>query len=440
MTEAANVTILATAGDAGDWAPPGEKYPIVLGWGVELRAPGVYFSVPPPAGQGVPGTFVVEAYSQKDTVGYVSIVGTPAKQVGVGMSKEGIQSLAYSAIQVDPGQKLYIANAYVNGNATAFTNAFTVMPGAALEFGQDQAGDVSGTVNIGNSMNNQPTDGFDGIFCRTDNVGKGCTITDTPMMGQNSVIIEGQDSADIVAQDFASITLTSTPIIGIPPPSAGFDVCNGSKPDGTADHYNPSAAVILDGKVSMTLRNAAIHCISGDGIYMEASPHGTPTLTLDSSNIRNTETAILAVAGTANVWNSVIEFNYNGVIQQAGTFGAQGGIINLNGGLDGGTDGGTTVICSSAEESVFGTFGLVGVNVENQSSAPLVATNVTWGTAAPDHFACKTNLASCTCSLDAGVCDNAPGADGMDAVSEGTGAVLTSGNGQSPTAVRLGCK
>jgi len=442
MTQAANVTILATAGldGGGDWSAPGEKYPIVLGWGVELKAPGVHFFDPPPGGMGALGTFLIESYSEKDTVGYVSIVGSSAEQVGVGMSSVGTESLAYSAIQINAAQTLYIANAYVNGSATAQTNAFTVMPGGSLVLGQDQAAGVTGTVNIGNGMNNQPTDGYNGIFCKSDNVGKGCTVTDSPLVAppQSSVVIRGQYGADIIAQDFANISLSSTPTFGITPPSLAFGECNNDKPD--CEDLKYPGAIYLDGKVSMTLRNGAIHCISADGIAMASSAHGTPTLTLDSTTIRNTETALQVSAGTANVWSSTFEFNFNGVIQAAGAFGAPGGTVNLNGGLDGGTDGGTTVICSSNTESIYTPGGLMGVNVLNQSPTPLIATNVSWDTPQPDHFACKTNLASCICSLDAGSCVNTPGGDGMDAVTESTGPVVTNGNSQSQLAVQRSCQ
>jgi hypothetical protein len=436
MTQASNVTIHATLGDGGgDWAPPGEKYPIVLGWGVELNAPGIYFW--DPGAVGSVGTFLVTAYSPNDTVGYASIVGTHTEQIGVGMSSEGAQSIAYAAIQIDPDQTLYIANAYVNGNATTQTNAFTVMPGGSLVFGQDQSGDIGGTVNIGNANDNQATDGYDGVFCRSDNAGRGCTVTDTAMGGQNSVVFQGQYAGDIIAQDFASITLTEHPIFGVTPTNIGFNTCP-YKPEGSSLKYNPSGAIYLMGKVSMTLDNAAIHCVSGDGIIMTSSGHGTPTLVLDSSTIRNTETALQVNAGTATVWNSVFEFNFNGVISAAGAYGAPGGTVNLNGGLDGGTDGGTTVICSSNFESIYGAFGLGGVSVENQNNTPLVAANVTWDTPAPDQFHCKANLASCYCALDSGTCVDMPGYDGMDAVTE-NGPILVTGNLQSALAAQRSC-
>ena len=171
---------------------------------------------------------------------------------------------------------------------------------------------------------------------------------------------------------------------------------------------------------------------------MTGSLHGSPTVVLDSSIITNTETALNVIGGTATVWNSVIGFNYNGVVQSSAGFIA-GGAINLNGGLDGGTDGGTSVICSSFVESIYGSMGLPGVNVLNANGNPLVATNVSWDTAGPDHFHCGANLANCTCSDAGPACVNTPGADDMDAVTE-NGPVLTSGNIQSPLAVARGCQ
>ena len=78
---ASNVTINASVGGGGgDWAPKGEVYPIVLGWGAELSAPGVYF-YDPTGGNGE--ILDITSYSANDMLGSASIVGT-AKTPGLG--------------------------------------------------------------------------------------------------------------------------------------------------------------------------------------------------------------------------------------------------------------------------------------------------------------------------------------------------------------------
>ena len=142
--QAQNVTINVTVnGGGGDWAVAGEVYPIKLGWGVELNAPGVYFidvnssSVPPHN-----EIFDVTQYSTNDSVGYVSIVGAQGNQVGIGMDSSGGQTWDSAALNVDANQTLYIANASVNTNASNGSGpvAIYVEPSGSLLFGQDQSG------------------------------------------------------------------------------------------------------------------------------------------------------------------------------------------------------------------------------------------------------------------------------------------------------------
>ncbi len=133
--QAQKVTINATVdGGGGDWAPAGEVYPIVLGWGVELNAPGVYFD--DTASPGNAEIFDIANFSANDTVGYASIAGTnQASQIWIGMDSLGNQSADSSAIQVEPSNILYIANTTVNGSAAAHSAAITLSPGATMALG-----------------------------------------------------------------------------------------------------------------------------------------------------------------------------------------------------------------------------------------------------------------------------------------------------------------
>src|SRR5262249_49806241 len=65
--QARDVTIHATVnGGGGDWTSK-ETYPVTLGWGVELNAPGVFFLDPSPP-RTVHDTFDVNYYAQGDGV------------------------------------------------------------------------------------------------------------------------------------------------------------------------------------------------------------------------------------------------------------------------------------------------------------------------------------------------------------------------------------
>src|SRR5262249_30821186 len=124
--QAQNVTIKATVNaGGGDWAPATEQYPIKLGWGAELNAPGVYFLDPDAgvftfdAGTTVDTAIFDVTSFTSDTLHNASIVGTAKNPVGIGMdSTNTFQTADTSAIAVEKDQRLYIANASVNGSAT----------------------------------------------------------------------------------------------------------------------------------------------------------------------------------------------------------------------------------------------------------------------------------------------------------------------------------
>jgi hypothetical protein len=113
-----SITIQARVLDAGgDWTPPGEQYPIVLSYSVELFAPGVSFF--DPLG-GHAAIFAIEESSADDsTQPLASIVGTASDPVRIGMSSSGHQSSDPAAIAVAGYHTLNIANAVVNGSASA---------------------------------------------------------------------------------------------------------------------------------------------------------------------------------------------------------------------------------------------------------------------------------------------------------------------------------
>ena len=438
--QAKSVTINAAVRKGQTWNPPGEVYPIVLGWGVELSAPGVYFYDGADAG----GAEVIDInnYSKNDTLGYASIVGAAKSVVTIGPDEFMDQSLDTSAIKVETGNTLYLANASVNGSYqvkigletyNTETTAITVAGGATLVVGQDKSAGVTGTVTVGNAFDNSLTDGWSGIVCQVLK-NTGCTISDATLKaGVSSLIIEGQENIDIDAEDYATITLKSNPVIGLSPADAGFLQCEQFTPtpaaDGKPDAYNHGAnatAVLLNGDVNVTFDNGTVQCIYGDAFLLNASKNGTPTLTLDNTTIQNTEFGVNANAGSATVSNSTIWYNYNGVEQ--GTDGTNLSSLDLSSGGDGGT---TTVVCNNSYESVHGR-ATPGASVLNSTTASLNAQNVDWDTPGPDLFSCNPTLTSCTCEISSCTVYTADGGfDGLDAVYTSSGTVDTSGNGTS---------
>jgi hypothetical protein len=423
-----SVTINATIdGGGGDWSPDGgEVYPIVLGWGVELNAPGVYFYDPVALATGFYGqaVFDINNYSSNDTVGYASMVGSAARQIGVGMNSTNpptLQAPDVSTILVESGNSLYLANATVNGSSNFGTNAIYLNPGAKLVVGEDQSGAVTGTVNVGNSLGSAATDGWWGIVCGTDMVSLGCTIQDAPLVGQSALVIQGQEFLDIDAEDFANITLTANPVIGVPPSAAGFGKCPQKN-----DAMNPSAfpAVLIIGKVTFTFKNGTAQCISGAAFGLGSSPNGNPTVTIDSTTFQNTDLGVWAQGGTATITNSTFSYNYNGVQQD--TDGTNNGTVDLSG-------GGNTVICSSNVESSQGS-STPGVDVFNSSTAVLKADKVAWDTTGPDYFQCDSSRTVCLCNNAS--CSTDAGSDGMDAVEVGDAGITTTGSSKSAN----GCK
>jgi hypothetical protein len=425
--QAKDVTIVATVdGGGGDWTPTGEVYPIVLGWGVELSAPGVFFFDSP---AGVMGTTILDVnfYSAFDTVGYASIVGTASSPVIAG---ENAGTTVAAAIGVETGNTLYIANATIDNKWGVVIGVY-VHGGATLVLGQDQAAATTGTVYIGDWNYG----GVEGISCGVETVGAalvGCTIRDAPMpVGQSSVVIQKEGTDEIGTGGAGEITLTSNPVFGVAPSAPGFGNC-AAKLD--AEYGAP--AIRIAGSMNVTLKNATLQCIGGTALAVEAIPgFPFPTVTLDNVLIQNTNLGIYASAGTVNVTNSTVRYNVIGVQQAYDAFNHLNGTINL-------ADGGNTVICSNYSENAGFSRGPSpadggpGIDVWNTSKASLNASNVAWDTAGPDYFKCDLAFTSCTCNLTA--CSSDAGVEDMDAVedSKNLGGIVTTGSTQSPN----GCK
>jgi hypothetical protein len=420
--QAANVTINATLnGDGGDWAPATEVYPIVLGWGVELNAPGVYFVDPNTTTWLVPPNAAildVNYFSNADSLGYASIVGSASNPIGVGMMAHDptTQTDDNAAVAVEANNTLYIANAVLNGSANNFFNngALQVAAFANLVLGQDKSGAITGTVTIGNALNDFASAGVVGLHCYSDDVkGASCTITDAALNGRSSLVIQGQIQYDLFIPRFAVVTLKSNPVFGVAP-TGGLGTCP-SKSD--ANLNSSAAAIWTDESATLILDNATIQCMGAMGIRVGSNNlmMGIPTVTIDNALIQNTNIGIYASQGTATVTNSTIRYNFIGV-QQDGTDGAA---INLAG-------GGNSVICSSmSEDSTMSAH--EGVDVYNTSTMGLAAENVAWDTSSPDYFTCDSNSPGASCTCLSSSCSNTAPFDDMDAVTIDAG-ILTNGN------------
>jgi len=407
--QARDLTIhAAVSSDGGIWAwDGGEAYPIALGWGAELSAPGVTFLVIEDAGLSTE-IFDIGSYSASDTVGYASLTGTPALPVVVDTNQ--------TAVQVEGGTHLYLANTVLRA-----VDGIHVQPLGRLTLGRDRTGSLAGTVVIGLT---DPTGlfagvGVDGISCFSDDAGNGCTIDDAALDGGSSVIIQNQRLADIHAETGASISLNSSPIIGVAPTPIGLWQCPSVEVEGFTGVTIPDlAAITLLGNSTMTFENGTLQCVAVPvaGFWLEALPAGSPSLTIRNSVIQNTEIGILAAGGSVTVANSAIRFNGIGV--------AAGGDAGID--LSGGSFGGrNTIACNFAGPSS------VRGSVFNFSSNSINASNVAWDAPGPNVFTCSDAgvfscaQADCTAVGDAGVL--------MDAISGPPYAgIVTTGNTLSP--------
>jgi hypothetical protein len=458
-----DIVVKATVdGGAGDWSPfpAHERYPIVLGWGVELSAPGVYFSMPPgdetvdspTSGNQV---FWIATYSKDVTpseelwmilgeVGYASITGTAESPVGVGLNASDYSGLSLASVLILPGSTLYLANANLNTRPASCTNYFYGGPGsiavdgnAALWLGRDHSGATVGTVKVGGC----PGGTFSvGISCLYNLfIDAGCTIRDATMpAGQSSVVIQGQRSGDIGVDALSDVSLTSNPVFGLPPSSVGFGNC----PSIGVPGLKVDDGIRVAGPAKVEIRNGTFQCIAECGLALTTSIYlaGGPAVTIDNTVIQNSDSAILAAAGSVAVTNSTIRYNHIGLWQATsytcvGLWGVTPcvttGTIDLGG-------GGNSVICSSRlesddDESDF------GMNVYNSSLADLNAANVAWDTVSTDggidHFKCELDQpwTACTCSI--GACATSVPQDGAAAVFFDAG-ITTVGAIQAPNGCR----
>jgi hypothetical protein len=377
------------SGVRADWAPAGgETYPVHLGLGVTLKAPGIFFA-PPPAGFGQQiDVFDVYSYGGSDTA-RVTIEGDPAVDyvfIGFDSLQTNLLSTG-SAVNAGVGSAvpLTLTKVWMNGQA----EALNLGPGANVRLGPDPViiGSGASTPNPFPGVSS----GGSGITCQGSAAAR-ATLQDDPA-GTQVLQIDSQaefhfGGGAMVLSDNCDVSLTQGPTFGPPPP------CAASKLDGEG--------ILLNGSSTLSLGHAAIQCLYNHGIDLgEAfSGGGSPSLALDSTLIQFTGQAGLKVAGgsVGPVKNSTV---YHCRFGATLAFGATGS-IDLSG-------GGNVVTCSTSTESgAFGQPTVPGINIWNQSAdLGINAANLLWEVAPPALWSCSddpsTNAVT-TCTCVSGTC------------------------------------
>jgi hypothetical protein len=398
------ITLQATVnGGGGDWKV--ETFPVTLEWGVTLSAPGVYFD--DQAGLSTP-LFDVASGQKADTSGYAVIEGTGPglnNVIIVGTDSKGNQVTDAAGIFVENGMTLYLLNAYVSGNSAAPADGIQVLAGGTLSIGED-LGKNTGPVTIGGVFPGglKALHGQNGIVCK-GTLEQPANVTDHKfgILGFTGLQVSYQAITDIDAEDFCTIDLESSPILGTQGGPA-FNWC-GPKVD--------AIGVLANGAATVTFGAAqgpgTIQCMQQSGIDLEnpGTKNGSAAVLLKKVTFQNDEVGLLANDGSASVQDSTFRYNYRGVVQ------SNAATVDLSG--NGGADP-NTVICSESKES-YNAATDPGIDVWNQGTKALAADFVTWDSAGPDYFACDAKFTSCSCNTS---CINTAGKEDMDAVEDST--------------------
>jgi len=432
------VTLAANAGrGSSDWA--NEPYPVSLGWGVTLSAPGVYFGDQ----SGAAEIFNIElqtgeAAGNPVTIGVPFI--KPGDQIVIGSDSQGNLTNDSVSISVAANQTLDILNAQVYEAARPSPclappcggSGIAVLDSATLNVGFDPNGN-NAILYLGGPMPNGGTINYldqagpaTGILCFG-------TVTDSPT-GTTPSLIGRAQYLSIDAEDGCSVSLFEDPVFGTDSTgsgwtNAGTGCFNSPPPDTSAILANGSNAQVA-------LYGATVQCMLGDGIdvtYSSNAGLAQPTVTVApdmnsgaASVIQNCSGAgVHANAGTVNVIGTTIRYNFMGVQAETDVNGNNPSIA-LNDGTGNPQTSNTAVICSSNQENGNAN---PGIDVYNNSAGAVQADYVNWdqwydpnggGTAtSTDVFYCDDTF-TCTCqTLDSSsnpVCVTTAGSDDMDVV------------------------
>jgi hypothetical protein len=438
------VTLKASIGGVGgDWAT--ETYPVSLGWGVTLSAPGVYFTDT----HGKPEIFDV-ALATGETAGHPVVIGVPSAnandQVVIGVDSSGNLTTDAISVLVEKGQTLDMLNAQVLEAplTQVMCNPWCgigvdVQDTATLNVGSDNSSN-SGTVYFGGALPNgtyplyanrpSPKTPAVAIYCNG-------TVTDAPG-GATPSMVSTIKHISIDAEDSCTVTLNNDPTFG-EPTTGGYNGCTMKSLDDTAILANGNAA-------NVTLSGATISCMNIDGIDVTNTNAGAnaPVVTVQADDggnpsvIENCQRdGIYVTAGSVYVIGSTIEYNYVGIDMETDTTAAGGTATTnpdgvwINDGTGNAQTANSSVICNSSQE-IGGGGG--GIDVWNNSTAKVNADYVNWdqwydpdGGATgntTDIFYCDDSF-TCTCEVLNSACVNTTG-DDMDLV-------MGTGSGTTPT-------
>jgi hypothetical protein len=385
------VTLNASIGGVGgDWTK--ETYPVSLGWGVTLDAPGVYFT---DTTVGNPEIFDV-ALKPGEAAGNPVIIGgassKAANLVVIGTDSSGNLTTDQISILVEAGQTLDILNAQVLEKATLVGGilckpwcgmAIEVDKTASVNVSSDNSGN-SGTVYLGGTLPNGATPVYGGRPGMTKNPSTGIycngTISDGPS-GATPSLVSSQESISIDAEDNCSITLNNDPTFGTTT-AGGFNGCGKILDD---------SAIMANGNLAtVTLSGATISCMNFDGIdvtntndgpnpavvTIQADDGGNPSVIENCENI-----GIYTTAGSTYVIGSKIQYNFIGIDMETDNepgpppFTTNPDGVWVNDGTGNAPTTNSSVICNSGQE---GGFGGVGIDVFNNSTANVNADYVNW--------------------------------------------------------------
>jgi hypothetical protein len=344
-------------GDGGtDWLPS-ESWPIQLGLGVKLLAPGVHFT--PPASSPTTA-FLIAGYSATD-VAPVAIKGGPFDTLVVGIDK-GWTNLSGTTIAIDDGSSvdggtnppLELDQVWLNGTSIGLR----VGPGGSATLGSVIIG--SGAAILSRPPPPAPI-GTTGILCQ-GSASQLATIQSGPIP---SLVVDSQSGRDIDVEDYCDLSLTS----------ANLGLLAEAYTTGGCFAKTDATGLFVGGNSSVNVGTFIAECMDGYGLYLTGSANGVPNVTVGYGEVFNCGCAGAYLNGGATLLSG-ISFQFNQVGLQiddddagvAGTITQTGLYANLS--------------CNSAAEPSNLCRAAAGADLLNTSSAGSVdATGLGW-----DHW------------------------------------------------------
>jgi hypothetical protein len=407
----AGLVINAFNGDkSSDWSAA-ETWPVHLGWGVTLKAAGIFFSMPQPAANDASTLSHFEVYSYGATDNArVTIEGDLANPVHIGFDSTSANGGALTAV-VDPAQgkipvPLTLSSAWLltlPKSARCVPRCFgpvKLVVGAGLEVGPGAAVTLGpGPVQLGDPASGKAQilkfAGRRGLFCH----GQGATVTDDPAATKTVLQSANNTTVDLDIESGCQVTLTQGPVIGLPLAAGACDPSQAGE----------SIGIHVQGGSSLTFGSAilpaSIQCCSDSAVKMDTSDAtGVPAVTLDHASVIGAGCAGAYVGeGTFAAKSSSFTQNFLGVW-------ADSNAVKVD------LSGGETLTCNSATSPALnGNFGGCSATVsavpstgidllDTTASLAVNARNATWdnwdATAKQTQLwnCSDTTYGNCTCS------------------------------------------